>query len=148
MRKQIRQSVFETNSSSTHSVTIGYGNHFVPYYEELDIVTDEFGWGECTYTNLEDKLSYALTFALQSAYDKKNFEMLNDLLVERMPECLITYEGMEYKELLDSDWDDMDLGYIDHQSVEEASKIFNSEEDLEDFIFSTDSYFETDNDNH
>ena len=148
MKKQIRQGVFETNSSSTHSVTIIEGSHFVPYYEKLNIETGEYGWEIETYTNIEDKLSYALTFALNRV-DLDLFEMLHSVLEEWMPNTIINYEGLAYEEVEnDFNNDCIETGYIDHGSYDEAASIFKSKDTLEDFIFGTDSYFETDNDNH
>ena len=49
MKKQIRQGVFETNSSSTHSMCIHPGNKYVPNMSKLKIETGEFGWEEETY---------------------------------------------------------------------------------------------------
>lgn len=148
MMIQVRRNVFETNSSSTHSVTIFPGNKHIPDLEYLNIKTGEYGWEIEAYTSIDDKLSYALTFALQYTDDPSNFEMINDLLMEKMPNCEITYEGMHYEKLLDLDWDHLDLGYIDHQSVDEASVIFLSKSNLENFIFGQSSYFKTDNDNY
>ena len=43
MKQQIRRGVFETNSSSTHSITIIEENHFIPYYKEyIKEVVDYF----------------------------------------------------------------------------------------------------------
>ena len=149
MKKQIRQGVFETNSSSTHSMCIHPGNKYVPNMSKLEIETGEFGWEEETYYGMDDKLSYALTYAL-GGNSNKYIEMLNEVLTDNMPDTDITYDGMSYKELLEIDVyrDDVDFGYIDHQSLDEASEMFLSKNNLEDFIFGRDSYFETDNDNH
>ena len=149
MKKQIRQGVFETNSSSTHSMCIYPGNKYVPNMSKLEIETGEFGWEEETYYGMGDKLSYALTYALGSN-SNKYIEMLNEMLTDNMPDTDITYDGMSYEELLEMDVsrDDVDFGFIDHQSLDEASEMFLSRNNLEDFIFGRDSYFETDNDNH
>lgn len=149
MKKQIRQGVFETNSSSTHSMCIHPGSKYVPNMSKLEIKTGEFGWEEETYDRMADKLSYALTYAL-GGNSNKYIEMLNEVLTDNMPDTDITYNGMPYEELLEMDVyrDDVDFGYIDHQSLDEASEMFLSKNNLEDFIFGRDSYFITDNDNH
>ena len=146
MKIQIRQGVFETNSSSTHSMCIHPGNKYVPNMSKLEIETGEFGWEEETYYGMDDKLSYALTYAL-GGNSNKYIEMLNEVLTDNMPDTDITYDGMSYEELLDLDVS-ADFGFIDHQSLDEASEMFLSKSNLEDFIFGRDSYFETDNDNH
>ena len=149
MKRQIRQGVFETNSSSTHSLCINAGNRYIPNMRRLKIETGEFGWEEETYYGMDDKLSYALTYAL-GGNSNKYIEMLNEVLTDNMPDTDITYDGMSYEELLEMDVsrDDVDFGYIDHESISEASGMFLSKNSLEDFIFGRDSYFETDNDNH
>ena len=148
MKKQIRQGVFETNSSSTHSMCIHPGNKYVPNMSKLEIKTGEFGWEEETYDRMNDKLSYALTYALGDN-SNKYIEMLNEVLTDNMSDTDITYNGMSYEKLIGIPrYYDEDFGYIDHQSLDEASEMFLSKNILEDFIFGRDSYFVTDNDNH
>lgn len=67
--KQIRRGVFETNSSSTHSVTVDHSKGLSPNY--LYVSDDgyvhaefgEFGWEVWDYTDQETRLSYLLTMA-------------------------------------------------------------------------------------
>jgi hypothetical protein len=61
MKKVIRNNVFETNSSSMHSISFnGTNTIIVPQYP-LDFVCDEFGWEIEQYTDAQSKLSYVLT---------------------------------------------------------------------------------------
>lgn len=64
--KQIRQSAFETNSSSSHSITISYGDYTPDklYVENgvLEIYTGEFGWEHEDYYDAATKAAYCLTW--------------------------------------------------------------------------------------
>ena len=63
MKTQIRKNIFETNSSSTHAVSIFRGsNYSIP--EKIVIRPGEFGW-ECeTFSDPESKLAYLYTWIL------------------------------------------------------------------------------------
>ena len=149
---KIRNGVFETNSSSTHSIVINPGKYHVPKDANIYILTGEFGWEIKHYSGFYDKASYALTYALNCSEYKVYLKMLNEALIKYIaPKSVITYNGYSYKEIIkhidNSDTYD-DFGYIDHNSYDEASKIFDSSKNLEKFLFSSKSYFKTDNDNH
>lgn len=147
---QIRQGVFETNSSSTHSITIGSSNYYIPDITKLNIQTGEYGWEIDTYYGLNYKASYALTYAVD--VNPIYVDMLRDVILDAIPNCIITYNGLEYDEFFDKVNNDKDyfweLGYIDHQSFDDVEFIFNSYDNLYNFLFSNNSYFKTDNDNH
>lgn len=147
--KKIRSGIFETNSSSSHSIVISSENYVFPKNDEIYIETGEYGWEIETYESFSDKVSYALTFAVN--YNPEKLEMLNRVLTNSLPLTKILYRGLKYEdyiEYLNDESYHYGLGYIDHQSVDRAAKIFKSEEDLFDFLFSENSYFTTDNDNH
>jgi len=76
MRK-IRNKIFETNSSSSHSLIIeNKENQITHSYSEFNLRPNnegyiqlsfgEFGWGYETLRNQEDKLSYLLTMAMET----------------------------------------------------------------------------------
>lgn len=153
MITKIRNGVFETNSSSTHSIVINSGEYQIPKDTNIDILTGEFGWEIEYYSGFYDKASYALTYAINCGSSNTNLELLNQVLTEHISsESIITYNGHSYEELIkyieSSDGYNYDMGYIDHQSLDEASEIFENSETLSDFLFSSNSWFETDNDNH
>lgn len=65
---KIRKGVFETNSSSVHSLCISKEDKlflFIPKTKSIKIRTNEFGWEAEEYTSAEDKLSYIYTGILQ-----------------------------------------------------------------------------------
>ena len=67
--RQIRNGVFETNSSSTHSVSVrcgkGLQQNWMPVGNDgyIHASLDEFGWEIETYRDQDAKLSYLLTMA-------------------------------------------------------------------------------------
>lgn len=60
MKKQIRQGVFETNSSSTHSICIAKDTELI-IPKELHLEFGEFGWECNTLNSLQEKASYLYT---------------------------------------------------------------------------------------
>jgi len=135
--KQIRRGVFETNSSSTHSISIAYGTPLLGSLEVVDgIVTihpDEFGWAVETYNDPESKASYCYTYCVNYNLDK--LSMLRRV-IEAQTGAKVTFV------------DNGDTGYIDHASLDIAAEPFKSDEALRQFIFSLSSVLYTDNDNY
>ena len=127
MLKQ-RNKVFETNSSSTHCITVSDRKDWKC---DLPITVKpawygEFGWEWETWSSVEEKLAY-------------------------MIRCLIAYDYTE-KTLQDkikptyNEWLD---GYVDHEDwyQEEMEDIYNNDNDLLNFLLSEYSYIEGGNDN-
>lgn len=111
MKFAIRRGVFETNSSSTHSVSvIGINkdnDHTItladlPELEELKVNKEydkveagfgDFGWGPDCFNSIEHKLSYALTMVAATEchhirsstdfFESEGFKMLNDAIADR-----------------------------------------------------------------
>ena len=144
--KKIRRSVFETNSSSSHSITIAKEKHFIPeqlYIEEdgtCKIFTGEFGWEEAYYHDAATKASYCATYVKN--YHLELEEMLLDVIQKETKASagvIIVGEGES---------DCYPWGYIDHQSDDVCDKAFESEDNLRQFIFNKKSVLITDNDNH
>lgn len=141
--KTIRYNTFETNSSSTHCVTLCTAKStFMPIVLEneiLEVEPGEYGWEERYYDSFYSKLSYAYTYAA-------NYGSSEDL--EALKEALL--ENTNVKEVVFGKLEDRwyPYGYIDHQSVDEAALIFENEDSLKHFLFNERSHFTTDNDNH
>lgn len=80
--KKIRKNVFETNSSSTHALTVGrvLGEDYVPYGNNLKIKWfDE----EETLTTLKDKVSYLVShIASWYVYNAEDYEDLIEQVKE------------------------------------------------------------------
>jgi hypothetical protein len=142
--RTIRHSVFETNSSSSHSISISKETAVM---QTLPVGADgvlrfsggEFGWEFEHYSSAMSKAIYALTWAKQYG-TKEDVAMLRKVLKEQTGAKKVLFESVsdEYYP-----W-----GYIDHQSDDVCKEAFVDEETLRMFIFNPQSNFTTDNDNH
>lgn len=146
--KNIRRSIFETNSSSTHSVFIDEKSDLLETIEPVDGVIEieygEFGWEQEVYHNPYTKASYALTYSQYGDDSDRRKDMLREVIMNHTGAKEIIFKPISEK-----GWNgEPDLGDIDHQSVHEHPDIFSSAENLKLFIFNPKSYVETDNDNH
>lgn len=154
MSEVVRRGVFETNSSSSHVLSIGWGEFGADRIPLDDgvcrIYPGEFGWGYERYQDAASKASYCLTYAM-GGYDgaKKNaaqLEMLRRVVSVSVdaPVEFCPHEKMR-------DWD-YEWGYIDHQSNkgegDYCAVAFESDEALRAFIFNPASVLIIDNDNH
>jgi len=143
MAKVTRRGVFETNSSSTHSIAIFNGGQPTQQIRpeadgKVHIYPGEFGWGPEAYHDAESKASYAYTWAKNHG-DEDAMELLTKVLIKHTG-CEVVFETMadEYGK----------FGYIDHQSVDVCSPAFYLDETLEHFIFNPESVLLVDHDNH
>lgn len=144
--KKIRKGVFETNSSSTHSLHIssedkGRLMQTLDMDEEgtVHLYGGEFGWQQDTYHDANSKASYLAIYVQDWTADFERERMRTDLIdvIKKQTGCA----DVVFAE---------DLGYIDHQSVEGHALhyLWEDLEEMRQFIFNPDSYLETDNDNH
>lgn len=137
-----RRGMFETNSSSAHSVVTGSTTDFVsavrPGEEEIAIEPGEYGWGYDELHLWVEKASYAYTHAANYGQDWQ-LEMLRKVIEEysKLPVRFVVWEGS-------------DTGYIDHQSAGllDDADVFDSKENLKAFIFGRGNFVIIDNDNH
>lgn len=137
MKKQlIRNNVFETNSSSSHSISIADNTKeftletIYPDQDGIVIVEGgEFGWEWEKYNDAQTKASYCAVYS-QNNPDKR--KMLIEVIKEQT--------GAEMVNVSDE-------GYIDHDSDGVASDAFVSKDTLKNFIFNKNSWLFTGNDN-
>ena len=168
MKKKIRKGTFETNSSSSHSLSVSrkhsYDYESIRKHIDLDgtlhIVPEEFGWEEREYRLPYNKIQYAFemiymtefsydereVLSVDEIYESEGFQALKSTILENIPECKdVVVERIE------DTWGDP-FGYIDHQSCEDYNSLqhFLNDYDvtLEEFIFNTGVILKTDNDNH
>ena len=136
--RQIRKSVFETNSSSTHSLCITNGElekstlHHDDY--TIEIPMGEFGWEIEEYYSQSEKLSYLVTIT-----------QYNDEQQDLVREAIKEYTG--YDLVIKGS------GYVDHQSSDTLDELFEGDEEtikmnLTYFVFNNGYSFATDNDNY
>lgn len=135
MKKLIRKGVFETNSSSSHSVSIAdEDKEFVldtiyPNQHGTIIVRgDEYGWDWFKHNDAETKASYA---AQQFANDSDMLEKLEYVIKEQTGAERVIFEGL-------------DDGYVDHESV---GILPRTARELKNFIFNKNSWLFGGNDN-
>lgn len=144
--KQIRSSVFETNSSSTHSLTVGetgsgvMATLWIDEEGKVKIGGGDFGWEQEIYHDAQTKADYLAIYA-RECYPDDRIGSLS--LWDILSSVIQTQTGCR-EVVYESD------GYIDHQSVEDNDLhgLFESPAQLREFIFNPTSYLETDNDNH
>ena len=150
--KQIRQGVFETNSSSTHSLTISGKDKFIYPNFIPTIEFGEYGWEQETYSDFTDKISYVITMlaTINGIQKFEDFLELKEFIW--LKEAVNQHCGQELKiKAIDDKYNP--LGYVDHQSNDVLDE-FLSQDELDfkvkvlDFIFNEKYGFKTDNDNH
>ena len=159
MKKKIRYGVWESNSSSTHSVSfskIKLTNFAAPTPNEdgyLYVDFGNFGWEYRRYRDPYVKLQYLLTMVAmlyetseEEFYELDDFKMIENAIKNKIQGC----EGIRMNNGAFGTYG-ID-GYIDHQSCGGFSCIWDFltyyEVSLEDFIFNSDIVLITDNDNH
>ena len=142
----IRRNVFETNSSSSHSISICSDSNSTDklYVDDDGIVKlpgGEFGWEYEEYYYAAAKADYCAVWAVQYGSEEDQ-EMLKKVICEHTGAKEVVFD-FQIDECGKDNW-----SYIDHQSSDVAVDVFASEEDLKNFIFNTGSVLITDNDNH
>lgn len=148
MQRSIRVGVFETNSSSTHSICInepcGMDYVSLPVDEDgcCEVFPGEFGWEERTYRDATTKASYCLTHAKAIRRDETLVELLRGVIQEQTGAKEVRFTP------IDPDDEYYAWGYIDHQSNDVCDEAFYSTDNLRNFIFNPLSVLVTDNDNH
>lgn len=159
---QIRKNVFETNSSSTHSLVISKKDREYDYCLPVEddgtlVVTfGEFGWGPELLIAPIEKLSYLVTDRcgiydipeeLKNADDDAIYDFIMEEseairdIVEVVKSCCPDVKDVVF-ELCDS-WNP--FGYVDHQS--QGTSYDNSDLSTEEIIFSNKVIIMIDNDN-
>lgn len=105
MKRQIRRSVFETNSSSTHAICISKGDYNIINHIDFDV--GDFGW-ECeTYRSLYGKASYLIIAILDldketsDNYLNKLTDILDNNGIEyTLPKLKVVHTGMVKKQYI------------------------------------------------
>lgn len=140
--KTIRHNVFETNSSSTHSISI---NSTTELYDSITpdsngVITltgGQFGWEWEQYNDALTKANYCAVDVHGNGDLEK---MLRDVIMEHTGAKDVVFD-------LTTDYRQDNYSYIDHQSVGTVHPAFSSADNLKNFIFNSKSYLFTGNDN-
>ena len=161
MKIQIRRHVFETNSSSMHSLTLG--GHTTNTEVKLDedkiyhTTFGEFGWSVEDYSGLDEKLQYILTMIVEiyrpeteeAFYNLRDFKRVRDYFCSFTGAIDIVVDDAGIKK---GEYGNYHNGYIDHQSYEDYDSIDdflndNGVDSIYQYLFE-DVIVHTDNDNH
>lgn len=165
--KQIRVNVFETNSSSSHSLVFGGDFEYHRWIESVgDTKFDEkididssmgFGWDQETFTDSNSLASYLWIWIIDKKIGEEDVETLRE-----HPMIVSFFNGINrrtlhpiaFEDVVDTDRETYSIdGYIDHQSndlVDKELENWNGSFDdfVEYFVWSCEVQLETDNDNH
>jgi len=142
--RNIRKSVFETNSSSSHSIHIDnetalLDTSLLPNEDGSVVLTGkEFGWDWLRFNDAITKANYCAIPA-----SGVSSEHLKQAIIEQTGAKTVTYEG---KEDYDVNGDGSFYSYIDHDSHGVASEL-NDVEKVKNFIFNPNCWLVTGNDN-
>lgn len=174
MKKQIRQNVFETNSSSTHSISIAEKNNselmdnsLIPDSNGyINLGGGEFGWEFKKYNDALTKSNYVsvllmhLKHAVIRHKEKPEHNEYYDLpkwadenygqCYRNFNEVITEQTGCKYVSInASSHYKSNNWSYIDHQSCEDVkdNEWLLNKEKIRQFIFNKNSWLCTGNDN-
>lgn len=165
MKRAMRDNVWETNSSSMHTVTVRGKRNINNYYRINDIIEvylDEYGWDGDPCDDFMSKLAYAMSMVLHTEYPGFNHydddfivdqEILEELHGYKMLINAIREHGYCEKIVIERrDGTFYPYGYIDHQSFEGYSSLQDFLDDwnvdAETLLFDDNVTIWIDNDNH
>lgn len=140
----IRKGIFETNSSSTHSVCISkHNNYEIP--SELRFEVGEYGWENEFLQGSTELASYLYTAIYEICTDRDEINSFKNYIYDTLGKygCECDFEEPECTR-----WG-LSEGYIDHayELRDFLESIRRSERKLMRFLFSPDSFIITGNDN-
>ena len=170
--KTIRTSVFETNSSSMHSVSFANDDPNVTVDKIYVSASGQYGWDIRDFKAPDEKLDYATVAFMHIARAEVKSELEEDVIdyidekLQNVVDCFAKHgvivefaedmykvNGKRYDTAF---YIQVEIsGYIDHQSAPynnrdsaQVARLFVEDpEELFKFVFNS-SYINTDNDNH
>jgi hypothetical protein len=143
MTVQIRKSVFETNSSSTHSICIAKQKpERIP--EVIHFGIRNFGWEWRTLYG-QEKANYLYTMILGQPNHRESMQKL----VKLLDKIGVQYQFEEPVFEKIGKFEFLDNGSIDHASegADFVNAVLHSQSRLERYLFSDGSFIKTGNDN-
>lgn len=155
MKRQIRQGVFETNSSSTHAICIATNTQYnIP--KRIEFGFGNFGWSVDKLTSRRERADYLYTCIAYAENNEKMKEYINFIIetlskhgVEDIDLENFEYHVYEYGGKLFDYFTPMDDCYVDHgdEAREFVEAVCSDEKLLLDYLFSDGSFILTGNDN-
>lgn len=150
--RQERRGVFETNSSSTHSVCITTERHTeLIYPNHLHFRCDRFGWGIKRITTPEGKAAY-LYASLLSLYDRDKAQEVTAFIMDTLFEVGVkcSFDEPEYY-FFDNGNFYVENAYVDHYGEDDHRQFVDlttrNKGRLLRYLFSNKSFVLTGNDN-
>ena len=169
MKIQIRKSVFETNSSSTHAISIIKDSAVTEYPTSIEFGMGYFGWEIDNYNTTSEKAAYIWESIRSNSYKDENFvqnsvNKITEILAKYGIEAIFPFNhpntthssykvGDEIREYTYTDYlneeGEKDDGYVDHgdETYYFLIDIMEDETKLLNFLFDNKSYIATGNDN-
>jgi len=146
MKLSIRRGIFETNSSSTHAMTICTKNTVGKLPETMVAKAEQFGWEHRVLETPQEKLNYLYTALIENCEciyeDDENMQKpLSDIKNELCGKLFNL--GCE----LDFNDDYIDSCYIDHGCCIDEKFLNMALENIEDYLLNENSIVITGNDN-
>lgn len=143
--KKVRNEVFETNSSSSHSITLSR-NENGEFDKKTPIVVKPywhggFGWEFETWNTIEEKLAYMIRCLVCYDFNEENLQDKIKPIQERLHNLGIDFELPTYEEYMN--------GYVDHEDwyQGEIEYIYEDNDRLLAFLLNNESCIEGGNDN-
>ena len=154
MKRQIRQSCFETNSSSTHAICIATNSEYV-FPDSVDFKFGEFGWEVDKLSSRSERADYLYTCLAYVGDLEKIKEYLSfisktlhkhdiDVYFEDFRIEISDYDGEIHTWISPKEY-----CYVDHgsEALDFVNAVCTDEWLLLDYLFSNDSFILTGNDN-
>ena len=153
MKRQIRQSCFETNSSSTHAICIATDGIRKQIPETINFYFGDYGWEWRTLTTISDRASYLYTCLMYMNLDE--IEKCTTFILETLKKYGVKEINFENFEVNVSNFSGhiwlttKNDNYIDHGSdtIDFAKAVCSDEQLLLDYLFGEHSFIQTGNDN-
>lgn len=146
---KIRKSVFETNSSSTHSICVAHTDDYkVP--KKLHFGFGEFGWERRTLRSTKQKANYLYTGLI---HNKRSGDAMRVIEQVKSLGVDVTYEPPMYSEVVYNDRTYQKCnnpGWVDHGDLLTPwlDDIVNNKDHLFRYLFSELSFVITGNDHN
>lgn len=157
MTTQIRNQVFETNSSSSHSITVS-GTEATDFGLPRETLRagiiqiechSDFGWTWEEHHATTDKIAYMLMQCDPNGFNREveSDEDIIPSLVERNENARWLVDVIQKVTGCTLEFRAGTWAGIDHQSHGEGTELFSDEAEMRRFLFSPSSYLQTGNDN-
>jgi hypothetical protein len=144
MKRQIRRSVFETNSSSTHAICITKEDVDISNLpNHVTFTHGEFGWENDEYSDLYSKASYLYQAICDCYFDDKAGK---EEVIDKITKMLCDYGiSCDFEPDMDKEYGD---GYIDHgnETIDFVKAVLEDSDRLLRYLFGN-SFVVTGNDN-